>query len=85
MLLLCVCARALFLMLYVFLFVALFISLFILFSPCLSFYLPVCFPTRAKKKVWSWKGGEVVRSWEEMREGNCDQNIVYKNDFIFNF
>lgn len=32
-------------------------------------FICLCFLTREKKKVWSWKDEDVVRIWEEMREG----------------
>lgn len=30
------------------------------------------------------KGGEVGRKWEESREGNCNRNILYEKESIFN-
>lgn len=50
------------------------------FYPCL--FLFVCllvFSRKREKQAWSWKGGKVVKIWEEMR-GNYNKNILYENN-----
>jgi hypothetical protein len=32
--------------------------------------------------MWVWVSGEKVRTWEELEEGNYDQDIFYEKNLV---
>jgi hypothetical protein len=73
-------SASVFLVLFLWLFCFLFVYLYCLFVSVLFLLFWVCLYSnwREKERVWIWVGGEVKRIWEESREGNHNQNILYK-------
>lgn len=51
-----------------------------LFVSILSYVLDACLYSneRKKERIWIWVGGEVRKTWEELGEGNCNQNTLYE-------
>lgn len=47
------------------------------------YFVPICFLKIKKNRKQIWNSGEVGGIWEEMREGNSDQNILYENKIHF--